>query len=184
MNQKSVTLNWSSPSPGSFDVAQTRINIGGRGWENVGASGSRVVNTAGYDETVAIQVQTFNSLGTGSPVAQASAKSGRIGQWTTTMVTDTGLVRSCSYTLGGSNYRPNPYFDCDGVAGNNPPWFYVASQDTIVVKCYVVQNDNWSGGPDQPYYRVESGSGRNVGRYIIASHTKLGQPGSHGIPHC
>ena len=50
------------------------------------------------------------------------------------------------------------------------------------MKCYVVQNDNWSGGPDQPYYRVESGSARNVGRYIISSHTKLGQPGSQGIP--
>jgi hypothetical protein len=60
VNQKYVTLNWSLPSPGSFDVAQTRINIGSRGWENVGAPGRRAVNTAGYEETVAIQVQTFN----------------------------------------------------------------------------------------------------------------------------
>jgi hypothetical protein len=184
MNQKSVTLNWSSPSPSSFDVARTKINVGGRGWEDVAASGSRTVNTNGYEETVTIQVQTFNSVGTGGPVAGASAKSGRIGQWTTTLVQDTGLVRTCSYTLGGSNYRPNPYFDCDRVTGDNPPWFYVSTQDTIVVKCYVVQNDNWSGGPDQPYYRVESGSSRNVGRYVISGHTKLGWPGGPGIPHC
>jgi large repetitive protein len=183
VNQRYVTLNWASPSTSAFDVAQTKINVGGRGWENVAASGSRTVNTGGYEETVTIEVQTFNSLGTGGPVASASAKSGRIGQWTTSLVQDTGLVRSCSYTLGGSNYDPNT-FTCDGKGGNQPPWFYVSSQDTIIVKCYVVQNDNWSNGPDQPYYRVESGSSRNVGRYVISGHTKLGWPGGPGVPHC
>ena len=34
--------------------------------------------------------------------------------------------------LGRIELWPDPYFDCDGVTGGNPPWFYVASQDTIV----------------------------------------------------
>jgi len=94
-------------------------------------------------------------------------------------------VRTCTYTQGGSNYRPTPYFDCDGVNnGDTPPWFYKNSGETIVVKCYIVQNDNWTNSPDTEWYRVESGSNRNVGRYVIAGHTQLGGPYSLGIPRC
>ncbi|MFI2565904.1 Ig-like domain-containing protein [Paenarthrobacter sp. NPDC018779] len=180
MNDPSVTLNWSSPSSATNDVRTTKIRINGGGWETVAASGSRTINTGGYEQTRTIDVQTFNSLGQGGPVASASAKSGKKGEWTTTM--NPGAVqRSCSYTLGGSNYDPNKY-TCDGKGGNQPPWMYTSDQGQIVVRCYIDQTDGWVGM--QRWWRIESGSYRNVGRYIIAGHTYLGDPAGLGAPRC
>jgi hypothetical protein len=185
INQKSVTLNWSSPSTSTNDVAQTRINIGGRGWESAAPSGSRTVNTSGYEETVTLEVQTFNSLGTGGPVARASARSGQVGQWEVRIKTsDPKFERTCTFTEGGSNYRPFPYTDCDGVSGDVPPWFYKVTQDRIVVKCYIEQSDNWSGTGILRWWRVEPGSSRNVGRFVIAGHTTLPDPVAWGAPRC
>jgi len=185
VNQKSATLNWSSPSTSTNDVAQTKIRINNGGWESVAPSGSRTVNTANFGDTVTIAVQTFNSMGTGSAVVTASANAGKQGLWETRIKTsDPNFVRSCTFTLGGSNYRPSPYFDCDGVNADSPPWFYKADQDRIMVACYIDQSDNWSGNGIVRWWRVESGSARNVGRYVIAGHTTLADPASLGAPHC
>nr|WP_253182712.1 Ig-like domain-containing protein [Arthrobacter sp. SW1] len=184
-NQKSLTLNWSSPSTSTNDVAVTKIKIDNGAWETVAASGSRTINTGGFDETHSITVQTFNSIGQGGPTASASAKSGPppppIREWSGVLNTNV-VQRSCTYTQGGSNYRPSPYFDCDGKGGNQPPWEYPGQH--MVVRCYIVQNDNWSGGPDVYWWRIEPGSARNVGRYIITGHTTMGDPGPLGAPHC
>ncbi|MFJ4210008.1 Ig-like domain-containing protein [Paenarthrobacter sp. NPDC089675] len=179
MNDPSVTLNWSSPSTSTNDVRTTKIRIDGGAWETVAASGSRTINTGGYEQTRTIDVQTFNSLGTGGAVASASAKSGKKGEWTG--VLNTGVVqRSCTYTLGGMNYQPSPDFTCDGKGGNQEPWEYPGQ--TMIVKCYIVQKDvnNWTFN----WWRIEPGSSRNVGRYIIAGHTSIGEPGAVGAPPC
>ncbi|RAX47549.1 hypothetical protein DQ354_00815 [Arthrobacter sp. AQ5-06] len=183
MNQKSLSLNWSSPSTSTNDVARTLISVDGGGWESVAPSGSRTINTAGFSEQHSIAVKTVNSLNTESAVVAATARSGAQGEWTTRLVTGTSLQRSCTFTIGGTNYNPANN-TCDGQSTNVPPWFYVVSQDLIVVRCYIVQNDNWSGAPDQPHYRVEQGSARNVGRYVYSGHTTLGVPGSNGVPLC
>ncbi|MGF6832578.1 hypothetical protein QF015_000743 [Paenarthrobacter sp. TE4293] len=143
-------------------------------------SGKRTINTAGWEETYSITVQTFNSLGTGGPAASASAKSGRQGEWTTTM-NPGAVVRSCSFTLGGANYDPKK-FTCDGQSNNTPPWMASADQSAIVVRCYIDQSDNWTGM--HRWWRIESGSYRNVGRYIVAGHTHLGDPAGIGAPPC
>nr|WP_245413028.1 Ig-like domain-containing protein [Arthrobacter celericrescens] len=180
MNQKSLTLNWASPPASTNDVAETRIRIDGGGWETVAAAGSRTINTAGFEESHSITVQTFNSLGTPGGTATASAKSGRQGVWTTTM-NPNAVVRSCSFTLGGSNYDPDR-FTCDGKGGNQPPWMYSSDQGAIVVRCYIDQSDNWTGM--HRWWRIEDGSYRNVGRYIIAGHTHLPDPAGLGAPRC
>ncbi|ASN19534.1 Ig-like domain-containing protein [Arthrobacter sp. YN] len=180
VNQKSVTFNWSSPSASTNDVKTTKIRIDNGGWETVGASGSRTINTAGWEETHSIAVQTFNSLGTGGPVASASAQSGREGQWTTTM-NPGAVVRSCSYALGSASYRESDR-TCDGKGGNQPPWFYSADQGPLVVRCYIDQSDHVVGM--FRWWRIESGSYRNVGRYIIAGHTNLPDPAGIGAPPC
>ncbi|MFC9771754.1 MULTISPECIES: Ig-like domain-containing protein [unclassified Pseudarthrobacter] len=185
VNDQSVTLRWSSPSTATNDVASTRIRINGGGWENVAASGSRTINTGGWQQSRTIEVQTLNSVGTGSGIARASATSGKQGLWETRIKTsDPNFERSCTFTRGGSNYRPTPYFTCDGVSGNNPPWFYKSSQDRIMVACYIDQSDNWSGNGIVRWWRVESGSARNVGRYVIAGHTTLPDPAGLGAPPC
>ncbi|MFF2711027.1 fibronectin type III domain-containing protein [Paenarthrobacter sp. NPDC058040] len=179
VNTKSVTFSWSSPSPASNDVRATKISVDGGGWETVGASGSRTVNTAGWEETHSIRVQTFNSLGTGGSIASASAKSGKEGVWQG--VLNTGVVqRSCTYTLGGMNYQPSPDFTCDGKGGNQPPWEYPGQN--MIVKCYIVQKD--VNNITFAWWRIEAGSARNAGRYIIAGHTTVGEPGSVGAPPC
>ncbi|UVJ40784.1 Ig-like domain-containing protein [Arthrobacter sp. CJ23] len=185
MNQKSLTLNWSSPSTSTNDVVSTRISIDGGGWENVAPSGSRVINTGGFSESHRIDVKTVNSMGTESSVVSASASSGAQGEWITTVVKGTGLVRTCTFEYGKASYRPNPYFDCQGVNnGDTPPWFYVNSGERIVVHCYVMMNDQWTNTPDQPFYRIDPGSNRNVGYYMVARHSQLDLPYAHGIPHC
>jgi hypothetical protein len=175
VNQKSATMTWSSPSLGTNDVAQTKININNRGWETVAASGSRVVNTVNYQETVTMLVQTFNSLGTGGPVASASATSGRNGQWTTTLAP--GMQRSCTDPADRATYDPVRH-TCEGVGGDNPPWFYAGQ--TIVVKCWITHTDGY--GNTGQWYRVEEGSYRNVGRYVNVSHTGVG--GQSYAPQC
>ena len=52
----------------------------------------------------------------------------------------------------------------------------------MVVKCYIVQGDQ----SDQMFtwWRIEDGSDRNVGRYIISFHTTVGEPGPLGAPQC
>ncbi|SDW12134.1 Fibronectin type III domain-containing protein [Arthrobacter sp. cf158] len=180
VNQKSVTFNWSSPGAGTNDVKTTKIRIDGGGWETVGASGSRTINTAGWEEGHSISVQTFNSLGTGGGIATANATSGRQGQWTTTM-NPGAVVRSCSYALGSASYRESDR-TCDGKGGNQPPWFYSADQGPLVVRCYIDQSDHVVGM--FRWWRIESGSYRNVGRYIIAGHTNLPDPAGIGAPPC
>ncbi len=185
MNQKSLTLNWASPSTATNDVASTLIRIDNGGWERVAASGSRVINTGGFRETHRIEVKTVNSLGTESGVVSASATSGAQGEWITTVVKGTDLVRTCTFEYGRASYRPAPYFDCQGINnGDTPPWYYVNTGERIVVHCYVMMNDHWTNTPDQPFYRIEPGSNRNVGYYMVAGHSQLGQPYSHGIPRC
>jgi hypothetical protein len=185
MNQKSLTLNWASPSTATNDVASTLIRIDNGGWERVAASGSRVINTGGFRETHRIEVKTVNSLGTESGVVSASATSGAQGEWITTVVKGTDLVRTCTFEYGKASYRPAPYFDCQGINnGDTPPWYYVNTGERIVVHCYVMMNDHWTNTPDQPFYRIEPGSNRNVGYYMVAGHSQLGQPYSHGIPRC
>ncbi|WP_407709290.1 Ig-like domain-containing protein [Arthrobacter nitrophenolicus] len=185
MNQKSLTLSWASPSTATNDVASTLISIDGGGWERVAASGSRVINTGAFNESHRIDVKTVNSLGTESGVVSASAKSGAQGEWITTVVKGTDLVRTCTFEYGKASYRPAPYFDCQGINnGDTPPWFYVNTGERIVVRCYVMMNDQWTNTPDQPFYRIEPGSNRNVGFYMVAGHSQLGQPYSHGIPLC
>lgn len=180
VNSKSVVFTWSSPPANTNDVKTTKISIDNGGWETVGASGSRTINTAGWEEGHSIRVQTFNSLGTGGGIASASAKSGKQGQWTTTM-NPNSVVRSCSFTRGGANYDPKK-FTCDGQSNNTPPWMASADQGAIVVRCYIDQSDNWTGM--HRWWRIESGSYRNVGRYIIAGHTNLPDPAGLGAPPC
>ena len=185
-NQKSLTFSWSSPSASTHDVAKTQISIDGGGWQDVNPSGSRTVNTGGYNEQHSLRVRTLNSKGDVGGIATASAKSGPPQRvWTTRVKTsDPNFVRTCTYTLGGSNYNPNT-FTCDGINnGDVPPWFYKNSGETIVVKCYIVQSDHWTPNPINNWYRVEPGSNRNVGRYVVAGHTALGEPGPAGVPPC
>ncbi|WP_231938457.1 Ig-like domain-containing protein [Arthrobacter sp. B6] len=184
LNDQTVTLSWSSPSTSTHDVAVTKIRISPGGWETVGPSGSRIINTGGWEQTRTITVQTFNSLGTASAEVSASATSGRQGQWETRLTPGTGLVRSCTYTLGGANYRPAPYYDCDGVNAHREPWLYVADADRLVVRCYIIQSDHWTPDPIRSWYRIEAGSTRNVGRYVVAGSTTLGEPGNSGVPPC
>ncbi|MGF9647490.1 Ig-like domain-containing protein [Pseudarthrobacter oxydans] len=185
MNQKSLTLNWASPSTTTNDVAATFIRIDNGGWESVAPSGSRVINTGGFSEAHRIEVKTANSLGTESGVVAATARSGAQGEWVTTVVKGTDLVRTCTFEYGKASYRPAPYFDCQGINnGDTPPWYYVNTGEHIVVRCYVMMNDQWTNTPDQPFYRIEPGSNRNVGYYLVAGHSQLGQPYAHGIPRC
>nr|WP_309544330.1 Ig-like domain-containing protein [Arthrobacter sp. RT-1] len=185
LNDQTVTLSWSSPSTSTNDVAETRILISGGGWESVAPSGSRTINTGGWEQQRTITVQTFNSLGTGSAQVSATATSGKRGEWTTRLSSaDPAFVRSCTYTLGGANYRPAPYYDCDGINAHRPPWLYVADNHTLVVRCYIIQSDHWTPNPIRAWYRIEAGSASNVGRYVVAGSTTLGEPGNAGVPPC
>ncbi|MET3172201.1 UNVERIFIED_ORG: hypothetical protein ABIB52_000025 [Arthrobacter sp. UYCu721] len=185
LNDQTVTLSWSSPSTSTNDVAVTKIRISpGGGWETVAPSGSRTINTGGWQQPRTISVQTFNSLGTASAEVSATATSGRQGVWETKLTPGTGLVRSCTYTLGGANYRPEPYYDCDRINAHREPWLYVADADRLVVRCYIVQSDHWTPDPIRTWYRIEAGSARNVGRYVVAGSTTLGEPGNSGVPPC
>ncbi|MDR6416164.1 Ig-like domain-containing protein [Pseudarthrobacter sulfonivorans] len=182
-NQKSLSFSWSSPSTATNDVAYTHINIDGRGWERVAASGSRTVNTGGFDEPHSIEVQTVNSVGTGGPVAGATARSGPAKtDWDNSIVG----FRTCTDApaSGQTSWRSptGAEHTCDGVI-RNYPWIY-GTGPSFTVNCFM-----WRTVPDArgtyKWYRVSSHpDGRYVGRTIQVGNTTLGEPEQHGIPQC
>jgi len=190
-NNTSVTFTWSSPSGSTNDVAETKISIEGGAWQVVAASGSRNYNTGGYSTTAKIRVQTFNSLGTGGPVASATATSGRKKptQWDTS-INPSVVQRTCAYTFGGTSWWVQPGNNtCEGSAGTSTPWMGLG--ETFTVKCFVTFDnryiDKGNGGKivnlgSYNWYRVETG--RDAGRYIITGHTYLGEPGANDVPRC
>jgi hypothetical protein len=183
-NQTTLTLNWSSPSTGSNDVAATKIRITGggtdTGWINESASGSRVVNTGGYNQTRTIEVQTFNSVGQGGAVASASAQSGpQKTSWDATL--PAGSFRTCTDTAasGQTSWDPNtPGHRCDGVVYGTP-WQY-ESNGSFTVNCYINRSTPYLNYA--AWYRLTSGP--NAGRFIAQGNTTLGDPGPHQIPQC
>ena len=182
-NQKSLSFSWTSPSTATNDVAYTQINIDGRGWETVAASGSRTVNTGGFDEPHSIQVQTVNSVGTGGGVAQATARSGPAKtNWDAAV----NGYRTCTDApaSGQTSWRSptNAEHTCGGVI-RDYPWIY-GSGPSFTVNCFM-----WRTVPDArgtyKWYRINSHpDGRFVGRTIQVGNTTLGEPESHGIPQC
>ncbi|WP_309075772.1 Ig-like domain-containing protein [Paenarthrobacter sp.] len=182
-NQTTLTLNWSSPSTGSNDVAVTKIRISGGetdGWITAPASGSRVVNTGGYNQTRTIEVQTFNSIGQGGGVASASAQSGpQKTSWDATL--PSGSYRTCTDTApsGQTSWDPNtPGHRCDGNV-NGPPWQYEFNGG-FTVNCYINRSTPYLNYA--AWYRLTSGP--NAGRFIAQGNTTLGDPGPHQIPQC
>ncbi|MDQ0691868.1 hypothetical protein QF047_002828 [Arthrobacter sp. W4I7] len=182
-NQKSLSFSWTSPSTATNDVAYTQINIDGRGWERVAASGSRTVNTGGFDEPHSIQVQTVNSMGTGGAVAGATARSGPAKtNWDNSIVG----YRTCTDApaSGQTSWRSpaGAEHTCDGVV-RDYPWIY-GSGPSFTVNCYM-----WRTVPDArgtyKWYRINSHpDGRFVGRTVQVGNTTLGEPEGHGIPQC
>jgi hypothetical protein len=182
-NQKSLSFSWTSPSPTTNDVAYTQINIDGRGWERVAASGSRTVNTGGFDEPHSIQVQTVNSVGTAGAVATATARSGPAKtNWDNSIVG----FRTCTDApaSGQTSWRSpaGAEHTCDGVISGYP-WIY-GSGPSFTVNCFM-----WRTVPDArgtyKWYRINSHpDGRFVGRTIQVGNTTLGEPEGHGIPQC
>ncbi|WP_332761045.1 Ig-like domain-containing protein [Pseudarthrobacter sp.] len=182
-NQKSLSFSWSSPSTATNDVAHTQINIDGRGWERVADSGSRTVNTGGFDEPHSIQVQTVNSVGTGGAIATATAQS---GQARTNWDAAVNGYRTCTDAAasGQTSWRSptNAEHTCGGVTSGYP-WIY-GSGPSFTVNCFI-----WRTVPDArgtyKWYRINSHSdGRYVGRTIQVGNTTLGEPEGHGIPQC
>ncbi|MGG6380922.1 Ig-like domain-containing protein [Paenarthrobacter sp. NEAU-H11] len=182
-NQKSLSFSWTSPSTATNDVAYTQINIDGRGWERVAASGSRTVNTGGFDEPHSIQVQTVNSIGNGGGVAEATARSGPAKtEWGNSIVG----YRTCTDApaSGQTSWRSptGAEHTCDGVVSGYP-WIY-GSGPTFTVNCFM-----WRTVPDArgtyKWYRISSHpDGRYVGRTVQVGNTTLGEPEGHGIPQC
>jgi hypothetical protein len=176
-NQKSLTLSWASPPAGSYDIAYTQIRIDGGGWERVAASGSRTINTVGFNERHSIDVQTVNSRGTGGPVASASAQSGAAKtRWTTRL--SSGMDRSCTDLPGATSYDPVAH-TCDGQSGYDRPW--MSQYDIFDVMCWKPHGTTYSG--DGQWYYIMRGS-PNATRWIQSLHTTIGSPAQSGVPLC
>ena len=186
----SVSFSWTN-NTGANDVVSTEYRINSGAWKAAGVNDSVSFNTGGYQKPATIDVRNVNSKGTRGTARSATATSGK-GQWTTGFVQgDPNRQRNCTYLDDGVAHYSQVTFQCDGVGGDNPPWFYASSQPTIVVKCYVYKdfphyNNKGQIAYDGPmnWYRVEPGSSRNVGRYIQAGFTQMGQPGDNGVPAC
>jgi hypothetical protein len=176
-NQRNLSFSWSSPSTATNDVAYTQISIDNGGWERVPASGSRTVNTGGYSEPHQIRVQTVNSLGTGGPIASASAQSGaEKTRWTTRL--NSGMDRSCTDLPGPTSYDPVAH-TCDGKGGYDRPW--MSHFDTFDIMCWKPHGTTYGG--DGQWYYIMRGS-PNQTRWINSTHTSIGPPAQSGVPNC
>ncbi|HSO15728.1 MAG TPA: Ig-like domain-containing protein, partial [Arthrobacter sp.] len=176
-NQQNLSFSWSSPSTATNDVDYTQISIDNGGWERVPASGSRTINTGGFSEPHQIRVQTVNSLGTGGPIATASAQSGtEKTRWTTRL--NSGMDRSCTDLPGPTSYDPQA-FTCDGKGGYDRPW--MSHFDTFDIMCWKPHGTTYGG--DGQWYYIMRGS-PNQTRWINSTHTSIGPPAQSGVPNC
>nr|WP_242633350.1 Ig-like domain-containing protein [Arthrobacter sp. S39] len=182
-NQKSLSFSWNSPSTATNDVAYTQIRIDGGAWERVAASGSRTVNTGGFDERHSIEVQTVNSLGTGGAIATAAAQSGPAKTSWDATVPSAGY-RTCTDAPASGQTSwdsTTPGHLCGGQV-RGYPWIYTG--DNFTVSCWMWRTTGDGRGAGQWYLISSQADGRYVGRTIHSNNTTLGNPGPHGIPEC
>ena len=153
-NQKNLSFSWSSPSTTTNDVAYTQISIDNGGWERVAASGSRTVNTGGFNEPHHIRVQTVNSLGTGGPIASASAQSGaEKTRWTTRL---NGGMTAAAPTCPGHVLRSTAAAELHlrRQERHDRPW--MAPSDVFDIMCWKPHGTTYSG--DGQWYYIMRGS--------------------------
>ncbi|MBM7782618.1 Ig-like domain-containing protein [Arthrobacter tumbae] len=176
-NENSVTFNWGPPNAGAHDVKQIQISIDGGGWQNVANSGSRRVS-GNFEQQHEIRVRSLNSREQAGAIASATARAGKEQP----SRLDTRLLghmeRSCTDPANRATYDPEE-FTCEGVGGNNPPWFYAMHQFTV--GCWISHTDGY--GRTGQWYRIVGGP-RNVGRYIDAGHVTVGGPAQSKLPQC
>ncbi|WP_247044278.1 Ig-like domain-containing protein [Arthrobacter rhizosphaerae] len=182
-NQTTLTFSWNSPSTATNDVAYTQIRIGGGGWERVAASGSRTIETGGYDQRRSFEVQTVNSIGTGGGIATATAQSGPAKTSWDATVPSAGY-RTCTDAPASGQTSwdsTTPGHLCGGQV-RGYPWIYTG--DNFTVNCYMWRGTG-DGRGDGLWYRISSqADSRYIGRVIHSANTTLGEPYAHGIPQC
>jgi hypothetical protein len=164
-------------------VAYTQIRIDGGAWERVAASGSRTVNTGGFDERHTIEVQTINSVGTGGGIASAAAQSGPAKTSWDATVPSAGY-RTCTDAPASGQTSwdsTTPGHLCGGQV-RGYPWIYTG--DNFTVGCWMWRTTGDGRGAGQWYLISSQADGRYVGRTIHSNNTTLGNPGQHGIPEC
>ncbi|GAA1345177.1 Ig-like domain-containing protein [Arthrobacter roseus] len=176
---KRVYFTWSAPSPNgrAVDYVRYRHLAPTKEWINGGTSGKADFPADNYGKSVTLEFQTCDVTGQCSGGKQVSGLAGDRDQWTTQL--NTGMERSCTDPANRATYDTKR-FTCEGKGGNQPPWFYAGQK--IVVQCWIDHKDGY--GVKGPWYRVEPGSSRNVGRYVDAGHTSIGRPQSSGAPRC
>lgn len=176
-NENSVTFNWGPPNTGVHDVKQVQISIDGGAWQNVANSGTRRVS-GGFEQQHDIRVRSLNSRNDAGAIATARATAGKEQPSQLPTRLHDRMGRSCTDPANRSTYNPDE-FTCEGVGGNNPPWFYPEHQFTV--GCWMPKPN--ALGDVVPWYRIVAGP-RNVGRYVDAGHTTVGPPNQSGLPRC
>jgi len=185
--QKRVTFSWSAPNTSTHDVKQIQIRIDGGGWQNVANSGSRTVNTNGYNEQHKIEARSLNSRGDAGTIASATARSGDAPPPPPPPKTQWDLVvggsgtqlesRSCMESANGSSDNYGGPGSCSG-----DHWTYPGNN--ITATCYVVwPSGNW-------YKQVSGTRSINNGLVVKGIHVKepggshLGSRSPSGMPRC
>ncbi|MGF9662161.1 Ig-like domain-containing protein [Arthrobacter crystallopoietes] len=185
--QKRVTFSWSAPNTSTHDVKQIQIRIDGGGWQNVANSGSRTVNTNGYNEQHKIEARSLNSRGDAGTIASATARSGDAPPPPPPPKTQWDLVvggsgtqlesRSCMESANGSSDNYGGPGSCSG-----DHWTYPGNN--ITATCYVVwPSGNW-------YKQVSGTRSINNGLVVKGIHVKepggshLGSRAPSGMPRC
>ncbi|WP_458116804.1 Ig-like domain-containing protein [Arthrobacter sp. D2-10] len=176
-NETSVTFTWGAPNTGAHDVKQVQISIDGGGWQNVANSGSRQVS-GNFEQQHEIRVRSLNSRDQAGGIATARATAGKEQPSQLNTRLSSHMVRSCTDPADRATYNPKT-FTCQGVGGNNPPWFYAEHQFTV--GCWIHHTDGY--GIAGQWYRIVAGP-RNVGRYIDAGHVTVGGPAQSKLPQC
>ncbi|MFJ6001822.1 Ig-like domain-containing protein [Arthrobacter sp. NPDC092385] len=175
--QKSLDLGWGAPNISAHDVQQIQIRIDGGRWEDVGNSGSRTINTGGYNERHTIDVRSLNSRNQEGPIASAAARSGdapppKPTQWTIAAGGPELDTRSCMDPRTSTNFDEATR-DCAG-----EHWMYSGS--SLESNCFITRSSG-------PWYRQLSGPNRdanNDGLFLKGLHTDYRNGPPAGMPPC
>ena len=177
---KTVRWTWSAPDMFGSTFREYQYSLNGAGW--VPTTGTSFeTGTGNFGDAATLRVRACSQQGACGAEGSAVSYAGPQSVWTTSGNT----YRSCTEARDGISYDgslPGDQRTCGGHVTRTQGATWIYDSDTITVRCYISKDNGY--GSVVSWYRIETGPGVIVGRYVQTGLTRMGDPGANGVPSC
>lgn len=177
---KTVRWTWSAPNMFGSTFKEYQYSLNGVDWVPTTATHFET-GTGNFGDSATLRVKACSQQGACGAEGSAVSNAGPQDVWNTTGNT----YRSCTEALNGISYDgslPGDQRTCGGAVARSQGATWIYNTDTISVRCYISKDNGY--GSIVSWYRIETGPGVIVGRYLQTALTTMGDPGANGVPAC